>query len=173
MRGSCCKSGSAHNQAWERLKCERVAQLLEKIVQACKAVNPQIKIGMNIHYETPLAPGAGAFLVCPRSGGPGRKSALIYFYLMAYHRQIKSELGLSEADNRVYFARMTAAALKSFGPRLVVKLQVRDWQNSELIPIAELKSYYDLIPAGVERVCFAAADPEDIPLIAQIINPAK
>jgi len=53
----------------------------------------------------------------------------------------------------------------------VVKLQVRDWRTAKLIPLAELKTYYDLIPAGVERVCFAAADPEDIVLIAQIINP--
>jgi hypothetical protein len=77
---------------------------------------------------------------------------------------------LSETANRLYFAKMTAAALKVFGSRLVVKLQVRDWLTSELIPVAELKSYYSLIPTAVDRVCFAAADPEDIPLIAQIIK---
>jgi hypothetical protein len=82
-------------------------------------------------------------------------------------------LGLSEAANWLYFQKMVAAALKNFGPKLVVKLQVRDWQNSALIPIAELQSYYDLIPASVERVCFAAVDPDDIPLIAQIIRPAR
>jgi hypothetical protein len=147
-----------------------VAQVLEKIVQACKAVNPQIKIGMNIHYETPLAPGQA------RSWYAHDLAALVasgldYFYLMAYHRQIKSELNLNEAANRLYFQKMAAAALKNIGSRLVVKLQVRDWQNSELIPIAELKSYYDLIPAEVDRVCFAAADPGDIPLITQIISP--
>jgi hypothetical protein len=164
------QKGSAHYQAWERCKCERVAQLLEKIVQACKAVNPQIKIGMNIHYETPLAPEQSRSWYAHDPAALAA-SSLDYLYLMAYQRQIKSELDLSETANRLYFQKMVAAALKSFGPKLVVKLQIRDWQNSELITIAELKSYYDLIPAAVERVCFAAANPEDIPLIAKIISP--
>jgi hypothetical protein len=163
------KTGSALGRAWERVKCERLTQVLEKIITACKAVNPQIKIGMNIHYELPLAPGqarswyAHDFAALAASG-------LDHFYLMAYHRQIKSELALDEAANRRYFAKMTAAALESFGSRLVVKLQVRDWQTSESIPLNELRTYYDLIPAGVGRVCFAAADPGDLSLISQIFN---
>ena len=164
--------GSAQNQAWERIKCERVTQILGKIVQACKTVNPQIKIAMNIHYELPLAPEQA------RSWYAHDLSALAaspidYLYLMAYHRQIKSELGLNEGENHLYFAKMSVAALESFGSKLVVKLQVRDWRNAKLITLSELKSYYDLIPAGVERVCFAAVDPGDISLITKIIGPAR
>jgi hypothetical protein len=163
------RSGSAHNQAWERLKCERVTQLLGKIVQTCKAVNPQIKIGMNIHYETPRAPGQARSWYAFDTAAVDA-TGVDLFYLMAYHRQIKAEMKLGEGDNRIYFRLMLEAALRLWGPKLVVKLQVRDWKNSELLPFAELKTYYDLIPAGVERVCFAAADPGDIPLITQIIN---
>ncbi|MCX6555439.1 MAG: hypothetical protein NTZ12_10610 [Candidatus Aminicenantes bacterium] len=159
-------------KAWARCKCERVAQVLEKIVRACKAINPGIEIGMNVHYETPLTPERARSWYAHDLEALAA-SSLDYFYLMAYQRQIKSELGLSEADNRAYFAKMTAAALEKFGRRLVVKLQVRDWKTSELIPIAELQSYYNLIPAAVDRVCFAAVDPDDIPLIAKIINPTR
>ncbi|MCX6557670.1 MAG: hypothetical protein NTW95_09625 [Candidatus Aminicenantes bacterium] len=166
------QGNSVQSRAWERLKCERVAQLLDRIIVACKALNPQLKIGMNLHYEIPLAPEQGRSWYAHDLPALAA-SSLDYFYLMAYQRQIQSELNLNEADNKDYFARMTAAALQCFGSRLVVKLQVRDWQTSELIPLAELKSYYDLIPAGVERVCFAAADPDDIPLIAKIINPTR
>ena len=42
---------------------------------------------------------------------------------------------LGEGDNRLYFRRMLEAALKLWGSRLVVKLQVRDWQSSEPIPL--------------------------------------
>jgi hypothetical protein len=89
---------------------------------------------------------------------------------MAYHRQIRAEMKLGEGDNRLYFRRMLEAALTLWGPRLVVKMQVRDWKTSELIPLEELRTYYALIPAGVERVCFAAADPEDLELISQVIE---
>ena len=166
------QNGSAHNQAWKRIKCERVTEIVGKIVLTCKAVNPQIQIGMNIHYETPRAPEqARSWYAFDASAVSA--TGIDLFYLMAYHRQIKAEMKLGEGDNRIYFRLMLEAALKLWGPKLVVKLQVRDWRNSALIPFPELKTYYDLIPAGVERVCFAAADPEDIPLIEQIINPAK
>jgi biofilm PGA synthesis lipoprotein PgaB len=160
---------SAQSRTWARLKCERVERLLEKIIAACKSLNPQLKIGMNVHYETPLTPELARSWYAHDLAALAA-SSLDYFYLMAYQRQIRSELGLSEAENRDYFARMTTAALQCFGSRLVVKLQVRDWQTSELIPMAELKSYYDLIPPGVERVCFAAADVADIPYISSLFS---
>jgi biofilm PGA synthesis lipoprotein PgaB len=163
------ESGSASFRAWERLKCERVSGLLERIIAACKSVNPRLKIGMNIHYETPLAPEQSRSWYAHDAEALAA-SSLDYFYLMAYERQIKSELGLDEADNRAYFARMAAAALRLFGSRLAVKLQVRDWRTGAPIPLAELRAYYDLIPAGVERVCFAAADPEDIPALARLFG---
>jgi len=39
-----------------------------------------------------------------------------------------------------------------------------------LIPLKELPTYYNLIPDGVEHVCFAAVDPDDIDLISRIIT---
>ena len=162
------QAGTIHAQAWERCKCQRVTEILNKIVSTCKAINPNLRIGMNIHYELPLEPRQARSwyahdLEALAAGG------LDHFYLMAYHRQIKSELDLTEAANRAYFAEMTAVALEHFGPRLVVKLQARDWRSGAVIPFEELKAYYDLIPAKVGRVCFAAVDLEDIPMLARFI----
>lgn len=163
------QAGTSLGQAWERCKCERVAQILDKILRACKAGNPGMRIGMNIHYELPLQPQQARSWYA-HDLETLKTSGLDLFYLMAYHRQIQSELALSEAANRAYFARMTTAALEHFGPRLVVKLQVRDWRSGAPIPFEELKAYYDLIPAGVGRVCFAAVDPEDIQLLNRITS---
>jgi hypothetical protein len=161
--------GSAHNRSWEDLKAKRVSETLEKIVVACREANPAIEIGLNVHYEAPLTPErARSWYAFDASAASA--SGVGYFYLMAYHRQMKAEMKLGEGDNRIYFRLMIEAALRLWGPRLVVKLQVRDWRTSELIPFSELKTYYDLIPAGVERVCFAAADPNDIDLISRIIT---
>jgi hypothetical protein len=160
--------GSAHNRAWEDLKARRVADTLNRIVAACRQAAPKVEIGLNVHYEAPLTPERArswyAFDTAAVSA-----SGVDLFYLMAYQRQIKAEMKLGEGDNRLYFRRMLEAALKLWRAKLVVKLQVRDWQTSAPIPLDELKTYYDLIPVGVERVCFAAADPEDIALISQVI----
>ena len=164
--------GSAHNRAWEELKAGRVAETLSRIVAACRQANPAMQIGLNVHYEAPLTPErARSWYAFDWQAARG--AGVDFLYLMAYHRQMKTEMKLGEGDNRIYFRLMLEAALKLWGPKLAVKLQVRDWQTSELIPLAELQTYYDLIPAGVERVCFAAADPDDISLIAQIISHAR
>lgn len=164
--------GLLHNRAWENLKVGRVAETLSKLVAACHQANPAIQIGLNVHYETPLTPERARFWYAFDAQAMN-KAGVDLFYLMAYHRQMKAEMKLGEGDNRIYFRLMLEAALKFWGSKLAVKLQVRDWQTSELIPFSELKTYYDLIPAGVERVCFAAADPDDIPLISKIISPAR
>jgi biofilm PGA synthesis lipoprotein PgaB len=162
------KRGSAHQRAWEDLKTACIGETLKQIVDACKTARANFEVGLNVHYEAPLTPERArswyAFDIDLASA-----SGVDLFYLMAYHRQMKAEMKLGESDSRLYFRRMLEAALRLWGPRLVVKLQVRDWRNSELIPLEELKAYYDLIPAGVERVCFAAADPEDLELISRII----
>ncbi len=164
--------GSLHNRVWQDLKARRVAETLAKIVAACRQANPAIQIGLNVHYEAPLTPERARSWYAFDTQALNT-AGVDLFYLMAYHRQIKAEMKLPEGDSRIYFRLMLEAALKFWGSKLAVKLQVRDWQTSELIPFSELKTYYDLIPAGVERVCFAAADPDDIPLIVQIIGPAR
>lgn len=155
--------------AWEDLRVRQVAGTLKRIVSACREANPAIQVGMNVHYEAPFSPGWArnwyAF-----DAAAVKEAGVDLYYLMAYHRQMKAERKLNEEANRIYFRATLDSALLLWGSKLVVKLQVRDWQNSELIPFEELKNYYDLIPAGVERVCFAAADPEDIDMISRIIG---
>lgn len=161
--------GSAHNRVWEDVKVERVATVLGKITAACREANPSVQVGLNVHYEAPLQP-AQARSWYAFDARAVNATGVDLFYLMAYHRQMKTEMKLGEGDVRLYFRRMLESALRLWGSRLVVKLQVRDWKTSEPIPADELKTYYGLIPDGVERVCFAAADPEDIDLISQIIS---
>jgi hypothetical protein len=161
--------GTAQHRAWQELKVAKVRETLGRIVASCKQANSAVEIGLNVHYEAPLTPGRArswyAFDISAANA-----SAVDRFYLMAYWRQIKAELKLDEGENRLYFRRMLEAALALWGPRLVVKVQVRDWQSGAPIHLDELLAYYGLIPAAVERVCFAAADPEDLDLISKVIT---
>ncbi len=161
-------SKTVQNRTWEDLKAGRVSEMLNKIVAACRQAAPGVAIGLNVHYEAPLTPERARSWYAFDAAAAGA-SGVDLFYLMAYHRQIKAEMKLGEGDSRLYFRRMLEAALKLWGSRLVVKLQVRDWKTSEPLPLEELRTYYSLIPADVERVCFAAVDPEDIELISKVI----
>ena len=125
--------GSPHNLAWEDLKAGRVADTLVRIIAACRLAAPAVGIGLNVHYEAPLTPERArswyAFDVAAIS-----TSGVDLFYLMAYQRQMKAEMKLGEGDNRLYFRRMLEAALQLWGAKLVVKLQVRDWQRASRSP---------------------------------------
>jgi hypothetical protein len=167
--GRMLAAGTSHQRAWEDLKTSRVSALLGRIVAACRQAGPGVEIGLNVHYEAPLTPERARSWYAFDAAAAGA-SGVDRFYLMAYHRQMQAEMNLGEGANRLYFRRMLEAALKLWGSRLVVKLQVRDWQTSKPLPLEELRTYYGLIPAEVERVCFAAADPEDIDLITQVIE---
>lgn len=161
--------GTAHQRAWEAVKVARVGEALGRIVGACRAARPGIPVGLNVHYEAPLTPERARSWYAFDAAG-AEAAGIDLFYLMAYHRQMRAEMRLGEGENRLYFRRMLEAGLRLWGDKLVVKMQVRDWKSSEPIPLEELRAYYDLIPAGVGRVCFAAADPEDIALISQVIE---
>jgi biofilm PGA synthesis lipoprotein PgaB len=161
--------GTEQQRAWEAVKVACVGEALRRIVGACRAARPGIVVGLNVHYEAPLTPERArswyAF-----DAHSAAAAGIDLFYLMAYHRQMRAEMRLGEGESRLYFRRMLEAALRLWGDRLVAKLQVRDWKSSEPIPLEELRAYYDLIPAAVGRVCFAAADPEDLELISRIIT---
>lgn len=161
--------GTAQQRAWEDVKVACVGEALGRIVGACRAARPGITVGLNVHYEAPLTPERARSWYAFDAGGAAA-AGIDLFYLMAYHRQMRAEMRLGEGENRLYFRRMLEAALRLWGDRLVAKLQVRDWKSSEPIPLEELRAYYDLIPTGVGRVCFAAADPEDLDLISQVIE---
>lgn len=161
------KRGTAQQRAWQELKVARVGEALRRIVEACRRARPGIEIGLNVHYEAPLTPErARAWYAF--DAAVAAAAGVDLFYLMAYPRQMQAEMKLTEEENRLHFRRLLEAALRLWGGKLAVKLQARDWKTSEPIPLGELQAYYDLIPDGVERVCFAAADPEDLELISKI-----
>lgn len=163
------QSGTPYNRQWIDIKINQVNQVLTRIIKACKTVNPDIRVGMNIYYETPIfikrsehwyAHNLEAIL----------ETGLDFIYLMTYHRQIKREMKTTEAQNRQLFRQIVDKAYKICGDKLIVKLQIRDWDNGERIPVQELREYRRLIPPEVKRVCLTPVTPDDFGYIAKFLH---
>lgn len=163
------KKDTPYNLKWQAIKIKQVNKVLASIVTACKSVKPGIKIGINIYYEAPLYPGSAAAWYA-HDLQEIVKTGVDCIYLMSYHRQIKKELRLTESDNRILFWRIIDRAHRVCNDRLVVKLQVRDWQTGRRIPASEIKAYLEIIPAQVRRVCFTAVKPGDLAYLQEIIG---
>jgi hypothetical protein len=161
--------GTQSGRYWKQVKVDQIIKVLNMIIRACKHINPDIKIGMNVHYETPyFIQRARAWYSHDLARLAG--TDIDYIYLMLYHRQMKKEMKLSEPQNRELFEKIVKNALKICKDKLVVKLQCRDWDTAGLIPIVELKSYLDLIPLPVRRVCLTPVKSHDFYYLKTLIK---
>ncbi len=80
---------------------------------------------------------------------------------------------LSETENREMFKRIVERAYEICKDRLVVKLQVKDWNTGKRVPAEELKAYLALIPTGVKRVCFTPVAVKGLDYLEAVINGAR
>lgn len=160
-------SNSPYNKKWQQVKREQLIKVLTLIIKGCKQVNPKIKIGMNIYYETPIFMDKGEAWYAhnlPEIVTTG----IDYIYLMSYHRQIKEELRLTESDSRLMFRRILERAYEICKDKLIAKLQIRDWGTGRRIPVSEGRAYLAIIPVGIKRVCFTPVKPGDLDYLEEL-----
>jgi hypothetical protein len=163
------QTNTPYNLNWNRVKMNQLNGVLKQIVRNCKSVNSGIKVGINIYYETPLYIKRSEAWY-GHNLGEILETGIDYIYLMSYHRQIKDEMRMSETRNRTLFKKIVAKAYQICKEKLIVKLQTRDWNTSERIPVDEVKAYLNLIPPQVRRVCFTPVTPDDLDYLEEIIK---
>jgi hypothetical protein len=154
---------------WLGVKRGRINEVLRQIVSECKKVNPDLKVGMNVYYETPFfVRQAEAWYA--HNLNDIVSSGIDYVYLMSYHRQMKREMGLTESENRALFQKILYRARSVCGDKLIPKFQIRDWQTGARIPWQEVRAYIDLLPAGTGRICLTPVKPGDEPYLEMVIG---
>ncbi len=157
---------------WKRVKINQLNKVLKRIVENCKKVNSAIKVGINIYYETPIqVEKAEAWY--SHNLREILNTGIDYIYLMSYHRQIKKEMQLSETRNRIFFKQIVDRAYEICKEKLIVKIQIRDWETGRRIPVSEIKAYLSLIPTEVERICFTPVKVDDFNYLEEIIKTPK
>jgi hypothetical protein len=166
------RKDTPYNANWNRVKVKQLNKVITLLVKSCKRVNSAIKVGMNVYYEAPVfTKKAEAWY--GHNLSEIAETGLDYIYLMSYQRQIKQEMRLSETKTRQLFKRIVETAYDICKDKLVVKIQLRDWQTSERVPVEEVKAYMALIPARVKRVCFTPVTPDDYDYLKEIILTAN
>jgi len=162
------KKNTPYNLNWNRIKVARLNEVLRQIVTAAKSVNSAIKIGINVYYESPVfLDKAEAWY--SHSLKEMVKTGVDYIYLMSYQRQIKDEMKLSEAQNRKLFKKIVDNAYEICKDKLVVKIQLRDWNTSQRVPVDEVLAYLALVPKQVRRICFTPVTLKDYGYLEEIL----
>jgi biofilm PGA synthesis lipoprotein PgaB len=124
---------------WSRWKNQKLLGLAQRLIHAAKEVNPRIQFALNFMYESVTHP-KNAMAWLSQNIEESKKFPIDFYAIMAYHRQIKKELCLSDEVAFEKIATMTAKLLKCIGNpnRILMKIQIRDWETSKKIPSLEV-----------------------------------
>lgn len=164
-------NGTAEQQNWNRVKLNQVSLVVHRIVSACKAVNPNCAVTMNVYYETPLKVEHGEAWYA-QNLSELMLTGLDEIVLMAYHRQMASELKLKPGSEALQerFRAMLQKARRICGDRLRVKFQIRDWVSGELLSMNEILAMYRLVPKEIQKVSLTPVRPEDLGWIETLLQ---
>jgi biofilm PGA synthesis lipoprotein PgaB len=128
---------------WARWKNQKLLTLASKLIQAAKAANPEIEVAMNFMYESVTDPN-NALAWLSQSLDEAMKLPLDFYAIMAYHRQMKKELQLSEGDAYNKISAMTATLLNAIDDphKILMKVQMSDWDTRKEIPVDEANQVF-------------------------------
>lgn len=132
---------------WCVFKAGYLAKLGEDLVTICKEVNPKLKMGINLYYDSAVSPEKGLQWL-------GQDQELVlnssfdYILTMSYHRQIASELSLSVREAIEIIVNFNENLLKKVNDRLILKIQSVDWSTGLELPAAEFDELTKSLPKG-------------------------
>jgi poly-beta-1,6-N-acetyl-D-glucosamine N-deacetylase len=126
---------------WSRFKASRLADVEQAIVEGTREVRPGLKFAVNLSYESVTRPDM-ALAWLSQDINRFLSNGTDYVFIMAYHRQIMKEKGLSDPGQAGgLLAEIASRAVPAVGEpsRIGIKLQVMDWETGRPIPPEELK----------------------------------
>jgi biofilm PGA synthesis lipoprotein PgaB len=145
--GHWCVSGYSDTfWVWAWWKNQKLLHLARKLIEAAKAVNPEIQFAMNFMYESVTDP-KNALAWLSQNLAEATKLPIDYYAIMAYHRQIKKELQLTDVSAYNKISAMTSTLLKLMDHpyKILMKVQMTDWKTRRQIPTHEANQIFERI----------------------------
>ena len=131
---------------WVEWRNQHITLFLDNLIREAKKASPNIKIVLNLYYETVINPKNG--LAWFSQDISSLKNVDIdYFAVMAYHRQMMKEkkLNLDGALNMISDITRTGLAAIGNKDKLLMKVQSVDWDTKETVPSDELRKVFEAI----------------------------
>ncbi len=131
---------------WAKWKNRQILKLVEIMMKSARDVNPDVKFALNLYYETITDP-KNALAWLSQDINATLKYGFDYYSVMAYHRQIKKELQLSNNDLYIFLKNMTTRLIDLIDNpnKILIKIQVVDWDTNAPIPNREIDKVFKSI----------------------------
>lgn len=121
---------------WASWKNRRLLYVAKRLMTTVKAKRPNARFALNLMYEAVTNPPM-ALAWLSQDLKEAKKAPFDYFSVMAYHRQMATELFSTPEEIRSLIERIVEDASKAVGEpkRVLIKLQTVDWITGE--PLSE------------------------------------
>ena len=126
-----------------------------------------MEVAMNFMYESVTAP-QNAMAWMSQSLAEAAKLPIDYYAIMAYHRQIKKELQLSEDAAYEKISKMTQRLLELVDDphKILMKVQMTDWKTRKQIPSYEADKVFEKInghgQVSLAFIPYSSSTPLDV-----------
>ena len=126
--------------SWANWKNRWLMNVAKRLMEAARESNPNLKFGINLYYETVLNPSNGVAWFSQTLSEALEKN-FDYYALMSYHRQTMKELNMEEKKAIELMAEAAGRAVKLVGDpsKVLMKIQILDWNNDEVVPQKEVE----------------------------------
>ncbi len=127
--------------SWANWKNRWLMNLAKQLMEAARESNPRLKFAINLYYETVLNDSNSAAWFSQTLREAMEKS-FDYYAIMAYHRQTMNQLNMEAKKAMDLMGEVAQKAVKSIGDpsQVMMKVQVLDWKNYEIIPTKEVET---------------------------------
>ncbi len=131
---------------WVDWKNRRILSLASSLSAAVRRIKPEARFALNFFYEAVTQP-RNALAWISQSITRAEEGPFDYYAVMAYHHQMAKELSLSEEKTAQLLGKMTADLYRRVEDRsrIMLKLQVRDWDTREKVSPAEFGRLLDAV----------------------------
>lgn len=149
---------------WASWKNRRLLDVAGRLKEVVAKKRPEARFAINLMYESVTnAPYALAWL--SQDLAEAARRDFDYYSIMAYHRQMGTELKRDPEEIRDIIERMVVDASASVGPeKVLIKVQTIDWSSGEALPDDEVAGILKSVRAK-ESVSLAVVPyRKDLPL---------
>ena len=124
---------------WAAWKNRRLLYVAKRALQAVKKKRPDARFAINLMYESVSNP-ANSLAWLSQSLGAAVKEGFDYYSIMAYHRQMASELGKDPVAVKTLIEKIAADASRTVGDagKVLIKFQTIDWKTGQPLSNSEV-----------------------------------
>jgi hypothetical protein len=126
--------------SWANWKNRWLMNVAQRLKEAAKGSNPNLKFAINLYFEAVLNEVNGVAWFSQTLSG-AMENDFDYYAVMAYHRQAMKDRHMDLKEAIDLMAEVAKRAVKSLGDpsRVLMKVQIWDWKNNEIVPQKEIE----------------------------------